>query len=206
MRIKDVMTSPVVMVDPDRHVKDAARLMTMLRISALPVVEADGRLVGLLTEAELVGHGQVADPRAHELPTAPQGDGPVPLTLREAMTKSFVTLAGDDDVADAARLMASHGHRAIPVVAADRIVGIVTRADLIAAMARGDEDIRGELLIVLDELACGPAPYQVEVSDGVVTFTGPLDPATRRLPDVLARTVPGVVGVRFSERAVARLN
>ena len=196
MRIKDVMTSPVVMVEPGRHIKEAARLMATLRISALPVVEADGRLVGLLTEADLVGHGQVADPRAHELPLAPAA-GPVPVTVREVMSTAFATLTGEQDVAGAARLMAGHGQRAIPVVAADRVIGIVTRADLVAVLARSDEDIRSELLGLLDEVAGGPAPYRVEVRDGVVTFGGPAGEAGRRLPDLLARTVPGVLAVRF---------
>jgi CBS domain-containing protein len=199
MRIRDVMTSPVVMVDPDHHLKDVARLLLGLRIGAVPVVEEDGRLVGMLSEADLVSLEAVPDPRAHALPTSTADAAPVPVTVRQLMTGEVTTLREEDDVAEAARLMVGSGHRCIPVVAGDRVVGIVARQDLLRVLARDDDDVRAELQALLDELADVAAPYRVDVADGVATLTGPAGAASRQLPEVLARTVPGVIGIRFAE-------
>jgi len=199
MRIKDVMTSPVVMVGPDRHLEDAARQLFQLRIGAVPVVDGTGRLIGLLSEADLVGLDRVEDPRAHALPSPAAGAERVPVTVSELMTTDVTTLCEDDDVADAARLMATHGHRSIPVLAGSWVVGIVTRHDLLEMLARSDEDIRSELTALLDEPAFDDGPYSVDVGDGVVTLIAPPDPARRRLPELLTRIVPGVVGLRFAD-------
>ena len=196
MRVREVMTSPVVMVGPDHHLKSVARLLGELTIGAVPVVDEDGRLAGILSEADLVGLEAVQDPRAHALP-AP-ATAPVPVTVSDLMTTDVVTLRETDDVAEAARLMLRHGYRSIPVVTGDRVVGIVARQDLLAVLARRDTEIRAELDELLGELAGIATSDAVEVADGVVTLTGPADPTRRRVIEVLARTVPGVLGIRFA--------
>jgi predicted transcriptional regulator len=196
MRVREVMTSPVVMVGPDHHLKSVARLLVELTIGAVPVVDEDGRLAGILSEADLVGLEAVQDPRAHALP-AP-ANAPVPVTVSDLMTTDVVTLRETDDVAEAARLMLRHGYRSIPVVTGDRVVGIVARQDLLAVLARRDTEIRAELDELLGELAGIATSDAVEVADGVVTLTGPADPTRRRVIEVLARTVPGVLGIRFA--------
>jgi CBS domain-containing protein len=196
MRVREVMTSPVVMVGPDHHLKSVVRLLVELRIGAVPVVDEDGRLAGILSEADLVGLEAVQDPRAHALP-AP-ATAPVPVTVSDLMTTDVVTLRETDDVAEAARLMLRHGYRSIPVVTGDRVVGIVARQDLLAVLARRDTEIRAELDELLGELAGIATSDAVEVADGVVTLTGPADPTRRRVIEVLARTVPGVLGIRFA--------
>jgi predicted transcriptional regulator len=196
MRVREVMTSPVVMVGPDHHLKSVARLLVELTIGAVPVVDEDGRLAGIVSEADLVGLEAVQDPRAHALP-AP-ANAPVPVTVSDLMTADVVTLRETDDVAEAARLMLRHGYRSIPVVTGDRVVGIVARQDLLAVLARRDTEIRAELDELLGELAGIATSDAVEVADGVVTLTGPADPTRRRVIEVLARTVPGVLGIRFA--------
>jgi CBS domain-containing protein len=160
------------------------------------VVDEDGRLAGILSEADLVGLEVVQDPRAHALP-AP-ANAPVPVTVSDLMTTDVVILRETDDVAEAARLMLRHGYRSIPVVTGDRVVGIVARQDLLAVLARRDTVIRAELDELLGELAGIATSDAVEVADGVVTLTGPADPTRRRVIEVLARTVPGVLGIRFA--------
>ena len=196
MRVREVMTSPVVMVGPDHHLKSVARLLVELTIGAVPVVDEDARLAGILSEADLVGLEAVQDPRAHALP-AP-ANAPVPVTVSDLMTTDVVTLRETDDVAEAARLMLRHGYRSIPVVTGDRVAGIVARQDLLAVLARRDTEIRAELDELLGELAGIATSDAVEVADGVVTLTGPADPTRRRVIEVLARTVPGVLGIRFA--------
>ena len=196
MRVREVMTSPVVMVGPDHHLKSVARLLVELTIGAVPVVDEDGRLAGILCEADLVGLEAVQDPRAHALPAPANAPGPV--TVSDLMTTDVVTLRETDDVAEAARLMLRHGYRSIPVVTGDRVVGIVARQDLLAVLARRDTEIRAELDELLGELAGIATSDAVEVADGVVTLTGPADPTRRRVIEVLARTVPGVLGIHFA--------
>jgi CBS domain-containing protein len=202
MRVKEIMTSPVVMVGPDHHLKNVARLLVELKIGAVPVIDEDGRLAGILSEADLVELEAVQDPRAHALP-APAA-APVPVTVRDLMTTDVVTLRETDDVAEAARLMLGHGYRSIPVVTGGRVVGIVARQDLLGVLARRDTEIRAELDALLGELGGTTTPDHLEVADGVVTIAGPADPTRRRVIEVLARTVPGVLGIRFAEdRATA---
>jgi CBS domain-containing protein len=199
MRVKDIMTTPVVTVAPDQRLKCVARLLLRLKIGAVPVVDRGSHLIGILSEADLVGLQTSSDPRAHLLLRLSGGPDHLPGTVRELMTTDVVSLPDDADVADAAHLMLKHGHRSIPVVAARRVVGILARRDLLKVLARSDADIRAELEELLEDQAGIIDRYQVDVVDGVTLLTGPADPASRGLPQILARTVPGVVEVRFDE-------
>jgi CBS domain-containing protein len=191
------MSSPVVCVPPDMPLKDVANLLVNQGISAVPVV-ADGALVGIVSEADLVPLELAPDPRAHlgPLPEPPAG---VPHVAAEVMTREVVALAEEADVADAGRLMLERRIKSIPVVRGRRVVGIVARRDLLAVLARRDDDIARDLAALLAAELGAPSPYRVTVRDGSVTLTGHADPTSRQLALLLAREVPGVLEVHLDQ-------
>ena len=197
MRVREVMSSPVVTVPSGMRLKEVAALLVTHGISAVPVVDA-GELVGILSEADLVPLELTPDPRAH---LAPPADPPVdlPRVAAEAMTREVVALPEGADVADAGQLMLERRIRSIPVVRGRRVVGIVARRDLLEVLARTDEAIARDLESLLAAELGAPSPYGVTVRDGVVDLTGPPDPVGRRLATLLARGVPGVLEVRVDE-------
>ena len=197
MRVREVMSSPVVCVPPDMGLKEVADLLVRDGISAVPVVEG-GELVGILSEADLVPLELAPDPRAHLIPPA-DPPGHLPKLAAEAMTREVVALPEDADLAEAGRLLLERRIKSIPVVRGRRVVGIVARRDLLAVLARSDQDIARELEGLLASELGAPNPYQVTVEDGSVELRGPSDPTSRRLARLLAREVPGVVEVRFDE-------
>ena len=195
MRIRDVMSSPVVSVTPETTVKEAALLLVERGFNALPVIDGD-ELVGIVTEADLVPLESRPDPRSHMLPV-PADSAPLPHTVHEVMTRDVITLRAEEDAAQAAQLMLRRRLRSIPITARGRLVGMVTRRDLLRLLARHDDDIRRELMALLaDELP--DACVKVAVADGVVTlgFRSWLGPRDRRIAELLAGTVPGVRQVR----------
>ena len=197
MRVRDVMSSPVVCGPPDMPLKEVADLLVSHGISAMPVVE-DGELVGIVSEADLVPLELAPDPRAHLIPPADL-PGHLPKVAGEAMTREVVALPEEADAADAARLLLERRIKSIPVVRGRRVVGIVARRDLLTVLARRDEEIGRDLAALLASELGAPSPYRATVRDGSVTLTGPADPTSRRLAGLLAREVPGVVEVRFDE-------
>jgi CBS domain-containing protein len=197
MRVSDIMSSPVVTVAPGAHLKEIADLLVKHEISAVPVVD-DDELVGIVSEADLVPLGLASDPRAHLAPVR-QPLGPLPRVVAEVMTREVVALPESADATEAGRLMLELRIKSIPVVRGRRVVGIVARRDLLRMLARGDEDIAGDLRTLLEEELGPPSPYRVAVREGVVELTGPPDPTTRRLATLLVRGVPGVIDVRFDE-------
>jgi CBS domain-containing protein len=188
MRTRDIMTSPVVTVTPDTSLKDVAALLVERAINAVPVVDAGGRLCGIVSEADLLALEAAAAPGASGARTAPH-------TAREVMSQSVYTLAEETDASAAARMMLRHGLKSVPVVAGDRVVGIVARRDLLRLVARGDADVRADLERRLKEEVELLQRVRVEVADGVVTVAGAGD-LGRQLVVGVARTVPGVVEVR----------
>src|SRR6266511_4063546 len=168
MRVGEIMTGAVVTVTPQTGVKAAAALMPL---------------------------ESTPDPRSHILPL-PAGRPPVAGAVAEVMTSKVVTLPPDADAAQAAQLMLAHGLRSIPVTVDGRVVGIVTRRDLMRVLARGDEEIRRDLAALLAE-ELPEEPIGLEVVEGAVTltFSGTPEPRDRRIAELLASTVPGVLSV-----------
>jgi CBS domain-containing protein len=197
MRVKDVMSSPVVTVPPGMRLKEVADLLVERGISAVPVVE-DGALVGIVSEADLVPLELAPDPRAHLAPL-PEPPARVPQVVAEVMTAEVVALPEDTDAAEAGRLMLERRIKSVPIVQGRRVVGIVARRDLLKVLARGDQEIARDLEALLGEELGTPSPFRVRVRDGVVELSGPTDPTDRRLATLLVRSVPGVVEVRFTE-------
>lgn len=185
MRVRDVMASPVVTVAPDAALKEVASLLVERRINAVPVVDAGDRLIGIVSEADLLSleTGQVA-----------AAGGAPPHSAGEVMRQSVYTVTGDTDATAAARLMLRHRLKSVPVVDADQVVGMVTRRDLLRLLARSDEDIRADLERRVAEELEALRQAVVEVRDGVVTVDA--DGPCRQLVEQLARAVPGVVEVR----------
>ena len=192
--LRDVMSSPVVTVAPDAHLKDVAATLVERGINAVPVVEEGDRLVGIVTEADLLTLEAALTPGARPGSLA-AWKGP-PHTAGEVMSRSVYTLTEDTDATDAARLMLRHRLKSVPVVAGDRVVGIVARRDLLRLVARGDNDIRADLQRRLHEQVQDLQRLELHVEDGIVTIDGPVGPLARQLVDALARTVPGVLEVR----------
>jgi CBS domain-containing protein len=197
VRVREVMSSPVITVPPDMGLKEVAALLVRHGISAVPVVD-DDELVGIVSEADLVPLELAPDPRAHLIPPA-DPPGRLPKVAAEVMTHAVIALPEDADTAEAGRLLLERRIKSIPVVKGRRVVGIVARRDLLEVLARRDQEIAGELEALLVAELGAPTPYRVTVRDGIVTLTGPTDPTSRRLASLLAREVPGVVEVRFDQ-------
>jgi CBS domain-containing protein len=197
VRVREVMSSPVVCVPPDLPLKEVANLLVRCKISAVPVVDGE-ELVGILSEADLIPLELAPDPRAHLAPLPEPSTG-MPQVVAEVMTRDVVALPEAGDVAEAGRLMLERHIKSIPIVRGRRVVGIVARRDLLEVLARTDEDIARELEALLAVELGSPGQYRVTVRDGVVDLTGPCDPIEGGLATRLARGVPGVVGVRFDE-------
>ena len=192
MRTSDVMSSPVVSVPPDAPLKDVAATLVRHGINAVPVVDTSDRLIGIVSEADLLsletGLGRAAA-------------GARPRTAGEVMRHSVYTLTGGTDATAAARLMLRHRLKSVPVVAGERVVGMIARRDLLRLIARSDEDIAADLNRRLKDEVEALQRTAVSVTGGVVTFDAAAGPLARQLLEGLARTLPGVVEVRTTQRS-----
>ena len=203
MLARDVMATPVVTVTADERVKRAAGLLASGGFTALPVVDADGRLVGIVSEADLVRGRFPRDPRsliiaARERPETPTAAA----TVGEVMTTEVITARPGTDVVDLVTTMLAEHVRSVPVVESlpdgGRVVGIVTRRDLVRALARDDEAIAAAVRHRLEAYG-GCDRWTVAVRDGQVRIGDALDDATdRHVAVVLAESVPGVVSAEAS--------
>ncbi len=119
------------------------------------------------------------------------------------MTREIISLAEDADVAAAARLILERHVKRIPIVSDGKIVGIVSRRDILKVLARTDDEIQIELRDLLDDEIAVMRDFRAEVSGGVVTLRGPEDERERRLAVLMARSVPGVIEVRFADEALS---
>jgi CBS domain-containing protein len=194
MLVRELMTSPAVTVGPEASVKQAAGLLADHAVTALPVVDGAGSLVGVVSEADLLGGAVLPDPRAHERPvTVPLGT--VGTRVADVMTHFPLSVRPDADLAVAVELMTGTVVKSLPVVDHGRVVGVVSRRDVVAVLARSDRRIEAEV----DELLrSADLESDVSVSEGVVVIEGPTDPHAQETARILASTVQGVVGVRFA--------
>jgi len=200
--LTDVMSSPVVAVGPGMPVKEVAALLVRHSISAVPVVDAAGTLLGIVSEADLVPLQAVPESRGRfqrfdELLRY------LPRTAADAMTRDVVTLPEDADVAQAALLMLERAVKRIPVVRDGRVTGIVSRRDLLRALARSDAEVRAEVEDLLNEEQLQLGGVDVSVAGGIVSLAGLAGAGGRRAAEILARSVPGVVAVTFADRPVS---
>jgi CBS domain-containing protein len=204
--VKDVMTDQVVAVRREASFKEMAARLREFRVSAFPVIDENRRVIGVVSEADLLAKEALAGDHAG-IPAAVTGilhhkdhqkaEG---LTAGDLMTHPAVTVRPDDSVEHAARLMYTLQVKRLPVV--DRggyLVGIVSRADLLAVFDRTDDEIHAEIVndVILREFLIDPAMFMVTVENGVVTVKG--NPETAEVGHNLVtriRQVQGVVVVR----------
>jgi CBS domain-containing protein len=195
MRAKDAMTSPAITVTPETHCKDAAALLVRHRISALPVVDASGRLVGLVSEADLLPLEASPDPRSQATPLPIRAE-PLPHRVDEVMTPEVYTVDEDTDLGIVAQRMLEANVKRFPVLRGDRLVGVVSRHDLVRVIARTDDEVEAGVRSLLDEEGMRLTSMGVRVREGVVELSGDTDRQSMRLAEILARSVPGVLDVR----------
>ena len=195
MRTCDVMSRPVVSVPPDAPLKDVAAILVEHGINAVPVVDRHDRLVGIVSEADLLTLEASPGPALH---CGSAVKGPSRHTARGVMSQSVYTVTEDTDATAAARMMLRHNLKSVPVVDGDRVVGMVARRDLLRLIARGDHDVRADLERRLKEEIDALQQVTIEVAGGVVTIEAAIGTLGHQLLEGLARTVPGVVEVRTS--------
>jgi CBS domain-containing protein len=205
MKVKDVMTAAVVTVDADTALKDAAHLFVEHHITGVPVVDASGEVVGVLSEADIVA--KEAKQRHHKRsalawlldPVDPWLDDRAGArTVREAMSSPALTIGPNAEVSEAAARMVEDGVNRLPVIEDGTLIGIVTRADLVRAFTRPDDEIHREIVhdVVERVFWLDPAEVVVVVNHGAVVLSGRVETESdvKLLPELVQR-VPGVVSV-----------
>jgi len=190
------LTSPAITVTPETRCKDAAALLVKHRISALPVVDANSSLVGLVSEADLLPLETTPDPRSQAMPLPPRTE-PLPRRVDEVMTPEVYTVEEETDLGLVAQRMLEANVKRFPVMRGRRVVGIISRHDLVRMLARTDEDIETGVKRALTEEGLRLTSLEVRVRDGVAELIGDGDRQTLRLAEILARSVPGVLDVRL---------
>jgi CBS domain-containing protein len=200
-QVSDVMTRSVVAVGRDASFKEMVRTMGQWRVSAMPVLEGEGRVVGVVSEADLLPKEEFRDSdpdRFEQLRRLPDLAKAGAVTAEELMTAPAVTVHADATLAEAARIMAVRRVKRLPVVDSEgKLQGIVSRGDLLKVFLRPDEDIEEEVRrtvvsYLFPEAGPGPA-VRVRVDEGVVTLGGQI-PNAAMIP-VAARLVRAVEGV-----------
>jgi CBS-domain-containing membrane protein len=219
--VKDVMSTEVVAVRRGASFKEMAASLRQYRISAFPVIDDNRKVIGVVSEADLLAKEALADGQAG-IPGAVTGllyhkqrEKADALTAGDMMTHPAVTIRPDDTVEHAARMMYTLRVKRLPVIdAGGHLIGIVSRSDVLAVFDRPDSEILAEITddVILHEFLIDPAMFVVTIRDGVVTIRGNLESANLGHELVTKiRHVRGVVAVRDelsyppAERSVAGL-
>lgn len=226
LKVKDVMTSKVITVGLDTDIQEIASSLVENKISAVPVIDADGYLAGLISEGDLIRRFEIETDQKPE--TGLLGFFTEPRQLARDYVKSHATKASDlmntdvicatreTPLPEVAKLFAKHNIKRLPVVDGKVLVGIVSRADLVQALANfegnlqnsvaeGDEEIRRRLLDRLDENKwLRPSDLSIFVNEGVVQIWGRIySEEEREALRIAAETLPGVTGF---EEHLARMD
>ncbi len=197
MYVRDAMTSQVLTVGPETSLKEVARLLVEHRISGVPVIDSDGRLLGVVSEADFLTK-DAGSPERRRRPLAflsAHEDAAVVNRVRarnagEAMTSPVVSIAPDRPLGEAASRMEKGRINRLPVVEDGRLIGIVTRADIVRAYARDDAELAG---IVRESLRAVDGLRVVAVQDGVVVLAGTV--AHQSLAETARRVAERIDGV-----------
>ncbi|MDV7101303.1 CBS domain-containing protein [Gordonia amicalis] len=186
MRVHDVMVRPVVTVSTDTPVRRAAVTLTERGFAALPVLDHQQRLAGVLTSGDVLRAGE---------------SGP-DVTVSEVMSTPPVAVAGHQDLTEVVRMLLGHGVRSLPVLDAEgQVQGMFSRGDALRLMLRPDETISAAAQVRLDDYF-GPRRWFALARDGAVTVTGTaVGESERRIAIALVRTVPGVREVTLATRS-----
>jgi CBS domain-containing protein len=215
VKARDIMTREVITATPDALIEDVAKAMLRHRISGVPVVE-NGRLVGILSEGDLLRRAELGTQKPHsrwlELLTGPGRLAADYVRsharkVGEIMSEEIVSIAPDTPAAEIVALMESRDIKRLPVTDKGKLVGIVSRADLLralagllpkaAATAVSDAEIRQRLLAEVDRESWAPrAMIDAVVKHGVVELRGAImDGRERDALRVVAENIPGVTAV-----------
>jgi CBS-domain-containing membrane protein len=212
MKVGDIMTQPAITVEPQTTIAEAAQLMLQRRISGIPVVDAAGAVVGIVTEGDLLRRAETGTERRHarwlELLISPgrlarEYAGAHAHRVGEVMSREVISVTSEDPLMAAVQLMERWHVKRLPVIDRGRLVGIMSRADLVRALVekltRPAEETADDAAIrtrILDEIARQPwaprASVDVRVSDGVVELYGTItDNRERTALRVLAENTRG---------------
>jgi len=187
MHVRDLMTTDVVAVAPTTSVRDAARMMFRYRVSGLPVVDPDDHVLGIITEGDFL---------AMEVERAEKGTAPE--IVEEVMSHAVLSVEPDLEVIEVARFMHTNDVKRVLVVEDGRMVGIISRFDIVAGFTRPDDLIEDEIRedLIRRVLFVDPETVSVDVHNGVVTLIGKIGTRTEvRLMEELTRRLDGVVDV-----------
>jgi CBS domain-containing protein len=204
--VKDVMTTRVVWIKKDASFRTMAAALREHRVSAFPVLDDDGKVIGVVSEADMLAK-EALESEPEAMPGRITGilrrkehEKARGITAGDLMTSPPVTVTPDDTVERAARLMYTRKVKRLPVVDANgHLAGIVSRADLLAVFDRSDDEICKEITddVMLNEFLVDPKALQVTVENGIVTLSGTPETASVGHEIVQrARHVRGVVAVR----------
>jgi CBS domain-containing protein len=207
LTVRDAMTRHVVTVEPETPLKDVARLLIDAGVSGLPVVGHNGVVLGVVSEADFLVKGQGPQAVRHRRLERLLGESAATRsqlakvearTAGEAMTSPAITISPTRALHDAAQQMTEQRVNRLPVVEDGQLVGIITRADLVRAYLRTDEElvqtIREDVLLRI--LWLDPAGFSVEVRDGVASIRGHVERrSTARIVEETIAMVPGIVAV-----------
>lgn len=192
MQVRDVMSTPAVTVGVRCPVKQATQLLAHHDIAALPVLDQHGVLVGVLSEADVIEDAYLGDDPVQPLPRheATRHRGVV---VGDVMSTHPITVPADAAVAQAVDLMVGTAVKSLPVVDGGRVVGMISRRDLVRLLARPDALVEAEVDEVLRRAGLEAS---VEVDDGIVWVDDQLGEAEAGQVWELVAPVLGVVGVR----------
>ena len=205
--IREAMTQSVISVLPETPLKEVARLLVSNRISGVPVVDSKGAVLGVVSEADFlakqrgphsVPRGVLARLGRESAAARAQTVKRWAVTAGEAMTAPAITVAPGQPIGDGAAIMFERAVNRLPVVDDGRLVGMITRADLVRAFVQSDEELARTISedVLLRVLWLDPSAFVVKVKDGVASIRGHVD--RRSIAEMLeraARMVPGIVDV-----------
>jgi CBS domain-containing protein len=194
--VQDAMTTSVVAVKPGASFEEMAARLRQSRVSAFPVIDDDGKVIGVVSEADMLARQVLSTgllPHGEQEKTAG-------LTAGDLMTHPAVTVSPGDSIEVAARLMYTLQVKRLPVIdPSGRLAGIISQTDVLAVSGRSDEEIREEVSndVIWQEFGAAPRQFAVTVRAGVVTLEGNAETTARGHAIVRkVRHVQGVVAVR----------
>ncbi len=188
MLVREIMTAPALHVRINADLDEALQIMAGKRVTALPVVDAQHRLVGVLSEIDLLRRAIEPDHRAQAMPV--QDTQPLPKTVAEVMTVDPRTTTEGADVADLIELFTEQSFKSLPVVRGDKLIGIISRSDVVRALWRSDEELLDELHSAFQDYS--QQDWKVTVTNGVVQVEGSGSARDRDVATAIARSVLGV--------------
>jgi CBS domain-containing protein len=200
MLVSEIMSTNPVTVTVDDSPARAVDLMAACHVSSLPVLDHRGTLAGIVTEGDLLRYAIAPDPRAHLRPQTHWGV-PLPDRVEAVMTPRPRTTREAADVRDVARTLTESSWRILPVLRRGQLVGVVSRSDVVRALAHPDRDVERGVRDAFHEL--GQSAWTVRVDEGVVLVGGTDGAHERAAASALAAELPGVRGIRYDQVATA---